>query len=286
MPIKKHRPITPSLRFYKQNVREGLSSDKPEKTLIEILKKDSGRNNYGRITSRRRGGRHKRMYRIIDFKRSKKDINGKVISLEYDPNRTSNIALISYPDGEKTYIVAPAGLEVGHFILSTDRQLDEFKVGYNLPLKNMPLATFVHCVEITPGRGAQLARSAGVSAQYVALDEVKGLATLRMPSGEVRYIDMNSRATIGQTSNSDHRNRSLGKAGRNRWLGRRPRVRGVAMNPVDHPNGGGEGKTSCGGHPVSPWGQLAKGGKPTRRKAKTTNTMIIERRNGKKLKKR
>jgi len=283
MATKKHRPITPSLRFYESN-KQDLAQNNPVSTLTSILKKDSGRNNYGRITSRRRGGGHKRRYREIDFKREKKDIYGTVVSLEYDPNRSANIALINYPDGEKRYILAPAGIIIGNQIVSTDRWLDEYKPGYSLPLIMIPLSTFVHCVEIEPGRGAQIARSAGSAAQYVALDETKGLATLKMPSGELRYVSMNCRATVGKAGNSEHRNRKLGKAGRNRWLGRRPRVRGVAMNPVDHPMGGGEGRTSGGGHPCSPWNQLAKGGKRTRRKAKPTNKMIIVNRKGKKFK--
>jgi large subunit ribosomal protein L2 len=275
------RPLTPSQRFLIQNKRE-LSKDRPETKLTESKHRAKGRNCYGRITSRRRGGGHKRLYRHIDFKRVKFDIPGKVTKIEYDPNRSADIALIVYPDGEKAYILAPNGVKIGSIILSTNKRVEEYIPGLSLPLRLIPAAMPIHAIELLPGRGAQIARGAGVSGQLLGIEGDQ--ATLKMPSGEVRMVNADCRATIGVIGNADHQNESLGKAGRNRWKGRRPRVRGVAMNPVDHPMGGGEGRTSGGGHPVSPWGQLSKGF-PTRRKSKPSNSMILIRRNGRKVKK-
>ncbi len=280
MPLHQKRPLTPGQRFYVAN-RAELSDKRPEKSLVESKNKSGGRNVYGRLTSRRRGGGHKQLYRIIDFKRIRFDSPATVIALEYDPNRSANIALIQYQDGEKSYVLAPNGLKVGDSIVSSKGKI-EYNVGNNMPLKHMPPAVKVHAIELVPNTKAQLARSAGTFAQLVGIEGDK--AMLRMPSGEVRMVLAECRATIGEVGNGQHQNVSLGKAGRNRWLGKRPRVRGVAMNPVDHPMGGGQGKTAGGGHPVSPWGQLSKG-KPTRRKSKTTNSMIITRRNGRKVRK-
>jgi large subunit ribosomal protein L2 len=280
MPLIQHRPVTPSQRFRLQNVQP-LADKRPEPALTSHKHRAKGRNCYGRITSRRRGGGHRRLYRMIDFKREKYDIPAKIAAIEYDPNRSANIALLFYADGEKRYIIAPQGLKEGDVIMSTLQKVEEYKIGWSMPLRNLPAAIAIHSIELRPGKGAQIARGAGVGAQLVAIDGDK--ATLKMPSGEIRYVHADCRATIGTVGNSDHHNQTLGKAGRNRWLGRRPRVRGVAMNPVDHPMGGGEGKTSGGGHPVSPWGQLAKGF-PTRTKSKPSNSMILIRRNGKKVK--
>jgi large subunit ribosomal protein L2 len=232
---------------------------------------------------RRRGGGHKRLVRILDFKRDKFDIPARVQTIEYDPGRSASIALLAYADGEKRYILAPQGLSVGGIVQSLrgDRRPDDFSVGMALPLALAPTAMPIHCVEMLPGRGAQIARGAGISAQLLAVES--GKATLKLPSGEIRCVDARCRATLGSIGNGEHNRRSLGKAGRSRWLGIRPRVRGVAMNPVDHPMGGGEGRTSGGGHPVSPWGQLAKG-LPTRRRSKNKNTAILVRRNGRKVK--
>lgn len=281
MPLIEKQPITPSLRFRIQNKQE-LSSKRPEKNLTEPLPKSAGRNCYGRITSRRRGGGHKRLYRIIDFKRDRFDQPATVEAIEYDPNRSANIALVSYPDGTKAYILAPNKIAAGDVLMSSDKRI-EYKPGNNMPLAEIPPASKVHAVQLEPGRKAQLVRSAGASATLVSIE--KGMATLRMPSGELRMVLAQCRATLGEVGNISHQKEKLGKAGRNRWKGRRPRVRGVAMNPVDHPMGGGEGRTSGGGHPVSPWGQLSKG-YPTRSKSKTTNKMIITRRNGRKVRSR
>ena len=246
----------------------------PEKSLTVALKKSGGRNNHGRVTSRHRGGGHKRRYRVIDFRRDKIGIPAKVFSIEYDPNRTSRIALLHYADGEKRYILAPEGLKVGATIMAGSGS--EIIVGNALPLKEMPLGSFVHNVELKPGKGGQLGRSAGSSLQLLAKEG--NFAQLKMPSGEIRKVKLECMATYGMVGNSEQENISLGKAGRSRWLGIRPHVRGVAMNPVDHPMGGGEGKTSGGGHPVSPWGQKAKGLK-TRKNKKESNKFIIKRRN-------
>jgi len=273
MGIKKLKPTTPGTRFRSNYTFEEITKTVPEKSLTVALKKSGGRNNHGRITSRHIGGGHKRRYRIIDFKRNKHGIAAKVFSIEYDPNRSARIALLHYADGEKRYIIAPNGLKVGDKILSGPGS--EISVGNALPLKEMPLGSFVHNVEIKPGKGGQIGRSAGSSLQLMAKEG--NLAQLKMPSGEVRLINVNCLATYGMVGNSEHENISLGKAGRTRWLGRRSYVRGVAMNPVDHPMGGGEGKTSGGGHPVSPWGQKSKGLK-TRKRKNQSNKYIIKRR--------
>jgi len=273
MGIKKLKPTTPGTRFRSNYTFEEITKTVPEKSLTVALKKSGGRNNLGRITSRHIGGGHKRRYRIIDFKRNKHGIAAKVFSIEYDPNRSARIALLHYADGEKRYIIAPNGLKVGDKISSGPGS--EISVGNTLPLKEMPLGSFVHNVEIKPGKGGQIGRSAGSSLQLMAKEG--NLAQLKMPSGEVRLINVNCLATYGMVGNSEHENISLGKAGRTRWLGRRSYVRGVAMNPVDHPMGGGEGKTSGGGHPVSPWGQKSKGLK-TRKRKNQSNKYIIKRR--------
>jgi large subunit ribosomal protein L2 len=282
MPLKSFRPITPTQRYLILNVDPELSKKKPEARLTESIQRTGGRNCYGRTTSRRRGGGHKRRYRIVDFRRNKLEIPATVQALEYDPNRSANLALLAYVDGEKRYIIAPKGLKVGGKVLSSEKVPEEFLPGCTYPLSIIPAATFIHCVELLPGHGAVIARSAGNSAQLVSIEGDN--AVIRMPSGEIRMVNKRCRATIGEVGNGDHMNQSLGKAGRNRWLGRRPRVRGVAMNPVDHPNGGGQGKSKGGGgrqHLVSPWGQLAKGF-PTRKRSKTSNVLIITRKNGRK----
>ena len=279
MAIVHHNPVTPSLRFYSKNKAE-VSKKNPERTLTKGHHRKKGRNSYGRITSRRRGGGHKRLYRKIDFRRDKFDQGATVEAIEYDPNRTCRIALLKFEDGIKTYIPAPNGIKVGDVLLSSEKQID-FNPGNSMPLRHIPLSTRVHCIELLPGAGAKLARSAGVGARLMALDGDQ--ATLKMPSGELRIVKSNCRATIGAVGNAEHQNATVGKAGRSRWKGRRPRVRGVAMNPVDHPMGGGEGKTSGGGHPSSPWGQLSKG-YPTRKKSKPSNALILVRRNGRKTK--
>lgn len=273
MAIKKLKPNTPGTRFMSVSTFEEITKTTPEKSLLGVIKKSGGRNNLGHVTSRHIGGGHKRKYRIIDFKRDKNGIPAKVFSIEYDPNRTSRIALLHYADGEKRYIIAPDGLKVGETVSSGSGS--EIKVGNALPLKEMPLGSFIHNVEMKPGKGGQLGRSAGSSLQLMAKDGE--YAQLKMPSGEVRLVRLTCMATYGVVGNLDHENISLGKAGRTRWLGKRSKVRGVAMNPVDHPMGGGEGKTSGGGHPVSPWGQKAKGLK-TRRSKKESNKFIVKRR--------
>ncbi|MGF1530655.1 MAG: 50S ribosomal protein L2 [Puniceicoccaceae bacterium] len=274
------RPITPGQRYLARN-KQDLYKGRPETSLTSSHHSKKGRNVYGRITSRRRGGGHKRLYRQIDFKRDKFLVPGKVERIEYDPNRSANIALIFYADGEKRYIIAPNGLEAGATVMNHTAVTDEFNPGDSYPLALIPPATSIHCIEMEPGRGARLVRGAGGSAQLVNVDQK--IATIKLPSGEIRLINSACRATIGRVGNVAHDNQSLGKAGRNRWKGRRPRVRGVAMNPVDHPMGGGEGRTSGGGHPVSPWGQLSKG-YPTRTRSKTSNSQILVRRNGRRLK--
>ncbi len=280
MPTIEHKPLTPGQRFHVRSFEEGISNSGPEKRLSEFKKRTGGRNCYGRITSRRRGGGHKKRIRKIDFKREKFDIPARVKQLEYDPNRSASIALLVYADGEKRYILAPTGVAIGDTLVSFSGA-GEFRDGNNMPLRSIPPSTKVHSVSTQPGKAAQFVRSAGVSAQLVAIDGDR--ATLRMPSGEVRMVHSNCRATIGEVGNASHRTSKLGKAGRARWKGRRPRVRGVAMNPVDHPMGGGEGRSSGGGHPVSPWGQLAKGF-PTRSRSQQSNRMILVRRKGNKLK--
>lgn len=273
MAINKLKPITPGTRFMSVSSFGEITKVSPEKSLTVSLKKSGGRNNLGRVTARHLGGGHKRRYRIIDFKRDKFGIPAKVFSIEYDPNRSSRIALLHYIDGDKRYIIAPEGLKIGDKVQSGSGS--EITVGNALPLKEMPLGSFVHNVELKPGKGGQLARSAGSSLQLMAKEG--DYAQLKMPSGEVRMIRLNCLATYGVVGNAEQENISLGKAGRSRWLGKRPHVRGVAMNPVDHPMGGGEGKTSGGGHPVSPWGQKAKGLK-TRKHKKESNKLIIKRR--------
>jgi large subunit ribosomal protein L2 len=273
MAIINLKPTTPGSRFRSNSSFEEITRSTPEKSLTVALRKSGGRNNAGRVTSRHIGGGHKRRYRIIDFKREKHGIPAKVFSIEYDPNRTSRIALLHYADGEKRYILAPEGLKVGATVVSGPGS--EIVPGNALPLKDMPLGSFVHNVEIKPGKGGQVGRSAGSSLQLMAKEGK--YAQLKFPSGEVRLIRLECMATYGSVGNAEQENISLGKAGRNRWLGRRPHVRGVAMNPVDHPMGGGEGKTSGGGHPVSPWGQKAKGLK-TRKNKKESNKFIIKRR--------
>lgn len=273
MALKKLKPITPSTRFYSISSFEEITKSKPEKSLLKPLKKTGGRNNTGRITSRRRGGGHKRMYRVIDFKRDKIGTEGKIQAIEYDPNRSARIALVKYSDGEVRYILAPDSLKVGSFIMSSDDA--DIQSGNTLPIGKIPLGAFIHNVELKPGKGGQIARSAGSSCIIVAKDDK--YTQIKLPSGEVRMVLNVCRATIGVVSNLEHENISIGKAGRTRWLGIRPHVRGVAMNPIDHPMGGGEGKTSGGGHPVSPWGIPTKGYK-TRKKKKTSSKLIVKRR--------
>ena len=277
MAVKKYRPYTPSRRHMTTADFSGLTKKKPEKNLTEGLPKTGGRNNNGRITSRFIGGGHKRTYRIIDFKRrDKTGVAAKVASVEYDPNRSARIALLHYVDGEKRYILAPEGLVVGQMV-STGPEAEP-KVGNALPLRFIPVGAVVHGVELVPGRGAQLARSAGTSIQLQGKES--DYVILRLPSGELRRVHTECYATIGTVGNAEHKNINLGKAGRSRWLGNKPHQRGSAMNPVDHPHGGGEGRTGAGRQPVSPWGQLAKGLK-TRRKRKTSDRFIITRRGGK-----
>ncbi len=272
MAMKKYNPTTPGQRFKVDIVRD-FSTDKPEKSLVKSISKSGGRNSNGRITSRHRGGGHKRRYRIIDFKRNNYDVPGRVATVEYDPNRTTFIALIHYIDGDKRYILCPTGLKVGDTVISGPEA--EIKTGNALPLEKIPLGAFIHNVEFRPKKGGQIARSAGSAVQLVAKEEK--YAVLKMPSGEMRKVLINCYATIGQLSNMEHINITLGKAGRNRWLGKRPHVRGVAMNPVDHPMGGGEGKSSGGRHPCTPWGKPTKGYK-TRSKQANDNKLIIKRR--------
>ena len=270
MGIRAYKPTSPARRFYTVSDFKEITTDVPEKSLLESKSSTGGRNHYGRITSRFRGGGHKQAYRIIDFKRSKIGVPAKVAEIEYDPNRTARIALLHYADGVKAYILAPDGLKQGDSVVSS-RGAD-IKPGNSLPLAVIPAGTMVHNVELRKGKGGQLVRSAGVAAQLMARDG--DYATVKLPSGEVRKIHVECRATVGQVSNLEHQNVSLGKAGRSRWLGRRPHNRGVTMNPVDHPMGGGEGRTSGGRHPCSPWGQLAKGLKT--RNNKRTDGMIVK----------
>ncbi|MBB6523752.1 50S ribosomal protein L2 [Pseudoteredinibacter isoporae] len=272
MAIVKRKPTSPGRRHVVSVVNPELHKGAPYAPLLEKKSKSGGRNNNGRITTRHIGGGHKQHYRLIDFKRNKDGIPAKVERLEYDPNRSANIALVCYADGERRYIIAPKGVSAGAEIVSGDAA--PIKPGNTLPLRNIPVGSVVHCIELKPGKGAQLARSAGTSAQLVARDGA--YATLRLRSGEMRKILSECRATLGEVSNSEHSLRSLGKAGASRWRGVRPTVRGVAMNPVDHPHGGGEGRTSGGRHPVSPWGTPTKGYKT--RKNKRTDKMIVRRR--------
>ncbi|HIE07439.1 MAG TPA: 50S ribosomal protein L2, partial [Desulfarculaceae bacterium] len=270
MVLKKYNPTSPGRRFQTSSSFDEITTDSPEKSLLAPLNKKAGRNNTGSITVRRRGGGVRRKYRIIDFKRDKFDMSAQVMTVEYDPNRSARIALLQYADGEKRYIIAPLEIKVGDMLESGDNV--DIKPGNCLPLKNMPLGSIIHNVEMKIGKGAQLVRSAGTYAQLMAKDG--NLVQIKMPSGEVRYIHERCRATLGQISNIEHDNISIGKAGRNRWLGLRPKVRGVAMNPVDHPHGGGEGRTKGGRHPVSPTGKPAKGGS-TRKRRKPSNHAIV-----------
>jgi len=269
MPIKTYRPTTPTRRFQTVVSREDLTAQKPEKSLTVGKLRTGGRNSTGRTTSRFRGGGHKRSYRIIDFKRDKPGVPARVATIEYDPNRSARIALLFYADGEKRYILAPLGLGVGRTVMSGPAA--DILVGNALPLKNIPAGTVVHAIELKPGKGAQMARAAGTQAQLVSKEG--GFALLKLPSGEVRKVEVDCLATIGQVGNTDHENVSLGKAGRKRWLGRRPHNRGVSMNPVDHPHGGGEGKTSGGRNPVTPWGKPTRGYKT--RNNKRTEKWIV-----------
>ena len=272
MPIKTYRPLTPSLRFKTTLVNDEITTDRPHKALTEIKLRTGGRRNSGDLTSWHRGGGHKRKIRVIDFKRDKSGIPATVASIEYDPNRSARIALLSYADGEKRYILQPVGLQVGQKIVSGPDA--DILVGNALPLRNIPAGTTVHNIELKPGKGAQMVRSAGGAAQLVAKEG--DYALIKLPSGETRKILIDCMATIGQVGNTDHENVAIGKAGRKRWLGRRPVNRGVAMNPVDHPHGGGEGKTSGGRHPVTPWGQPTRGYKT--RNNKRTDKFIVTRR--------
>jgi len=275
MATRKIKPNTPGTRHRIAPLYKDVTSPKPSRSLVISLKKSGGRNSNGRITSRHRGGGHKRRFRVIDFQRNKFDIPAKVKTIEYDPNRTARIALIAYADGERRYILAPDGLKVGDTIINGPKAAPE--KGNTLPLENIPLGTFIHNIELTPGKGGQMARSAGTNAQLVA--KTDRYVTVKLPSGEVRMVLSRCLATIGTTSNPDHFNITIGKAGRSRWLGIRPQTRGVAMNPIDHPMGGGEGKAS-GGHPRSPWGQASKG-KKTRHRRKMSSKYIVRRRNKK-----
>ena len=272
MAIKKYKPTSAGTRFRSQVKSDEITRSRPEKSLLEPLTKTGGRNHHGHITSRRRGGGHKRRYRRIDFRRNKHGVPGRVAAVEYDPNRSANIALIHYADGEKRYILHPRGLSVGDTIVAGSGA--DIRVGNAVPLREIPLGTAVHNIELVPGRGGAMVRSAGSSAQVVAKEGNR--VTLRLPSTEVRMVPADSVATIGQLGNADHENISLGKAGRSRWIGRRPKVRGVAMNPVDHPLGGGEGKASGGRPPVSPWGKAE--GRKTRDPHKKSDAMIVRRR--------
>ncbi len=277
MPVRKPKPTSPGMRFVSYPDFAEITKTTPEKSLVEGLKKSGGRNSYGRKTSRHRGGGAKRLYRKIDFKRRRDDIPAKVAAIEYDPNRTSYIALLHYADGVKSYIIAPARLQVGATVVSGERV--EPSVGNCLPLGNMPVGTTVHAIELQPGRGAQMVRSAGGSAQLMAKDQ--GMVTLRLPSGEMRMVRQECRATVGAVGNAEHQNVTIGKAGRKRHMGVRPQTRGTAMNPVDHPHGGGEGSTTPGRHPVTPWGVPTLGYR-TRKKNKDSDRYIVRgRRRGK-----
>ena len=277
MAVRKYKPTSAGRRFMSVSAFDDVTKTEPEKSLTEPLTKKAGRNVYGRVTTRHRGGGHKRHYRIIDFKRRKDAVPATVAAIEYDPNRSARIALLHYADGAKAYILAPAGLKVGATVESGPGA--DIRPGNSLPLANIPTGTLVHNVELKPGRGGQVARSAGSGIQLVAKDDP--YAVLRLPSGELRRVLLTCRATIGQVGNADHSNITIGKAGRSRWLGRRPSVRGSAMNPVDHPHGGGEGKSKGGRHPVTPWG-VPTLGKRTRRKHKESDKLIVRgRRRGK-----
>lgn len=276
MGIRNLRPVTPATRFYSISTFEEITKTKPEKSLLKARKGTGGRNNTGRITSRHRGGGHKRRYRLIDFKRDRHDVECKVTAIEYDPNRSCRIALVQYVDGERRYILAPQGVKIGSVLVSGMNV--EPEVGNAMPLRNVPVGTFVHNVEMRPGKGGQVGRSAGNALQLMAKEGEH--ATLKLPSGEVRKFGLDCFATVGVVGNSDHENLSLGKAGRSRWLGIRPQTRGMAMNPVDHPMGGGEGRSKSGGgwqHPVSPWGLYAKGQKTRRRRLQSSQYIVKKR---------
>jgi large subunit ribosomal protein L2 len=273
MGIKTYNPTSPGIRSKTTLTFDEITAERPEKSLLQSKGRSGGRNNYGRMTSRHMGGGHKRFLRIIDFKRDKDNVPARVVSIEYDPYRSSRIALLNYKDGEKRYILAPIDLKVGDAIMSGAAA--EIRSGNSIPLKNIPVGTLIHNIELRKGKGGQLVRSAGLTAQLLAKEG--GMVHVRLPSGEVRLISVECKATIGQVGNPEHESISIGKAGRSRWLGKRPRVRGVAMNPVDHPMGGGEGKTSGGRHPCSPWGMPAKGYK-TRKKRKLSSKYILKRR--------
>ncbi|MAT38233.1 MAG: 50S ribosomal protein L2 [Ectothiorhodospiraceae bacterium] len=275
MALLKTKPTSPGRRFQVRVVDTSVSESKPHAALVEKLSKTGGRNSKGRITTRHKGGGHKRRYRVVDFKRNKDGIPAKVESIQYDPNRTANIALLLYADGERRYVIASKGMAVGQPVMSGREA--PIKAGNTLPLANIPVGTTVHCIELKPGKGAQIARSAGAAVQLVAREGAH--ATLRLRSGEMRKVPAECRATVGEVGNGEHSLRKLGKAGAQRWRGVRPTVRGVAMNPVDHPHGGGEGRTSGGRHPVSPWGTPTKGYKT--RSNKRTDGMIVRRRNKK-----
>ncbi len=277
MPLKKFKPVTPGRRHMIIPDFSEITKDSPEKKLTTPLVRRAGRNNYGRVTARHRGGGHKRLYRIIDFRRNKDNVPAKVAAIEYDPNRTARIALLHYFDGEKRYILAPLGLKVGEIVMSGENV--DIKVGNALPLEKIPLGMMVHNIELHPGRGGQLVRAAGTAAQVMAKEG--DYVLIKLPSGEMRYVHKKCKATIGQLSNPDHINEVDGKAGRQRWKGWRPEVRGSAMNPVDHPHGGGEGRAPIGRHPVSPWGWLTLGVK-TRKKKKYSDKYIVQRRKTKK----
>ena len=279
MPIKQYRPTSPGRRGMSVSTFEEITKTKPEKSLTVRLKKHAGRNNQGKITSRHRGGGSKRAYRIIDFKRNKLDVPARVAAIEYDPNRSSYIALLHYLDGEKRYILAPLGLKVGDQVQAGSDV--DIKLGNALPLRNIPAGTTIHNIELERGRGGQMVRSAGVGAQLMAKEG--DYALIRLPSGEQRYVNIQCMATIGQVGNTDHENRSIGKAGRSRHMGRRPHVRGSAMNPVDHPHGGGEGRAPIGGQPKTPWGKPAMGFKT--RNNKRTDRFIVRRRDAGRRKK-
>lgn len=276
MGIRKYKPTTPSLRWTQLSDFKEITSHTPYKPLLRPIKKTGGRNAFGRITVRHKGGGHKRMYRIIDFKRDRLEEMASVLSIEYDPNRSSRIALIEYPDRQKSYIIAPVELKTGDKIISSNNPETEIKSGNCLPLRHIPLGVSIHNIELTKGKGGQIVRGAGSLADITAKEG--NLAHIRLPSGEVRLVSLDCRATIGQVSNVDHESMTFGKAGRKRWLGIRPTVRGLAMNPVDHPHGGGEGKSGQGNpHPVTPWGKPTKGFK-TRKKNKYSNKFIVKRR--------
>jgi large subunit ribosomal protein L2 len=274
MGIREFKPTSAGRRFMSGLTFEEITKKKPEKALLSPIKKTGGRNSSGKITTRHIGGGHKRRYRAVDFKRDKFEIPGKIFGIEYDPNRSANLALIHYADGEKRYIIAPLGVKVGDVIVSSKKPDTEVKEGNTMLLRFVPLGNFIHNVEMKPGKGGQLARSAGNYAQLVAKEGDYG--QVRLPSGEVRFVHLTCTATIGQVGNIDHENVTIGKAGKPRWLGIRPTVRGMAMNPVDHPLGGGEGRTKGGRHPCSPWGQLSKGKKT--RKNKRTDKFIVKKR--------